>query len=105
MVRAWYIRMKIFSVKASNYRSFKELNEIRFGELSTLIGQNDVGKSKILQCLNEFFSSKPKLECDDIHRGEGELGDITIEVAFTNGPTNFELEDGVRTSFLEEKNT
>jgi len=31
------------------------------------------------------------------------LGDITIEVAFTNVPTNFELEDGVRTSFLEEK--
>ena len=95
--------MKIFSVSASNYRSFKELKEIKFGDLSTLIGQNDVGKSNILQCLNEFFSSKPKLGNDDIHHGDGELEDITIEVAFTNLPESFELEEGVSTSFIDEQ--
>jgi len=94
--------MKIFSVCATNYRSFKELKEIKFGDLSTLIGQNDVGKSNILQCLNEFFSNKPKLEINDIHRGDGELGDITIEVAFTNLPANIELEEGVIASFKDE---
>jgi len=94
--------MKIYSLSLNNFRSFSELNEIKFEDLSTIIGQNDVGKSNILLALQYFLEPKIKMKYDDIHRNGEQLNDISITVKFSNLPEKIELEEGVTTTFYEE---
>jgi len=96
--------MRIHSISAKNYRPFAVLEEIRLGALSTIIGQNDAGKSNILNALKLFFQKgKAIIEEIDVHNGANPDDDVEIEVAFTSLPEKIELEDGVETTLQEEK--
>ncbi len=94
--------MKIQSVSLSNYGPFKTLHDVRLGALATIVGQNDVGKSNILEAIQTFFE-KRKLTHEDIHDGAGEAEAVVIEVAFSDFPQTIQLEHEVNTSFSEEK--
>ena len=48
--------MKIESIKIKNFRSYEKETEIRFDDLSVLVGKNDIGKSTILEALDIFFN-------------------------------------------------
>lgn len=48
--------MKIESLKLKNFRGYKEEIEIKFDDLTVLVGKNDVGKSTILEALDIFFN-------------------------------------------------
>jgi AAA15 family ATPase/GTPase len=54
--------LRVHSISLKNFGPFKSLEEFRFGQLSTIIGQNDAGKSHILLALQIF------LEDADIER-------------------------------------
>lgn len=95
--------MRIHSIRVENFRPFSSLQEVKLGQLATIIGQNDAGKSNILQALRVFFESKPKIDQSDLHDdGRGAIGDIVIEVAFTDLPEKIELEENVTTTLQEE---
>jgi putative ATP-dependent endonuclease of OLD family len=95
--------MLVHSIYLENYRSFAVLEETRLGSLATIIGQNDVGKSNILRALQLFFEKKrPKIDTNDVHDHAKPTDDVIVEVAFTSLPEDFELEEGVKTTFKEE---
>ena len=94
--------MRIHSILAENYRPFAVLAEVRLGPLATIVGQNDAGKSNILQALQLFFEARPKIEGGDVHDGASPDDDVVVEVAFTSLPEKIELEEGVETTLQDE---
>jgi putative ATP-dependent endonuclease of OLD family len=94
--------MRIQSILARNYRPFAVLEEIQLGPLATIVGQNDAGKSSILQALKLFFQSRPRIEETDVHEGANPNDDVVVEVAFTSLPDTIELEEGVETTLQSE---
>lgn len=95
-------RMRIHSISIRNYRPFKVLEETRLGQLATIVGKNDVGKSSILGAIQLFFEDKPKIETEDIHDMANPDEDVIIEIAFTDIPETIQIEDGVESTFQEE---
>lgn len=53
--------MKIESLKLKNFRGYKEEIEIKFDDLTVLVGKNDVGKSTILEALDIFLMREKEL--------------------------------------------
>lgn len=49
--------MKLSKIKIENFRGYDNV-EIEFSNLSVIIGQNDVGKSTLLDALNIFLKTK-----------------------------------------------
>ena len=94
--------MRIESISLRNYRPFACLEPVRLGSLATIVGQNDTGKSTILRALRVFFDDSAKLEASDVYAGAADDAPVVIEVAFTDLPTQVELEDGVVTTLAEE---
>lgn len=73
--------MRISRVRIRNFRCLEDV-EVRFDEVTTLIGPNGVGKSTVLRALDWFFNG-PKasdLAEDDLTRGAE--GDLSVEVEF-----------------------
>ena len=56
--------MRLAKVKVQNFRCFRDTIEVEFGGLTALIGQNDAGKSSILDALDVFFNDA-KVDRDD----------------------------------------
>jgi len=94
--------MRIHSISIKNFGPFKELHETHLGNLATIVGKNDVGKSSILRAIKLFFEDRPKIELDDIHDGASPDEDVVIEIAFSSLPQTIQIEEGVETTFKEE---
>jgi len=94
--------MRIHSISVRNYRPFKVLEEVRLGQLATIVGKNDAGKSSVLRALQLFLDKKPKIELDDVHEGATPNEDILVEVSFTSLPPKIQIEEGVDTTFKDE---
>lgn len=60
--------MRLESVALKNFRAFKDETTIRIGDLTAIIGRNDVGKSCVLEALEIFFNNEAvKIEQGDCH--------------------------------------
>jgi len=94
--------MEIYSVTIRNYRPFKVLEETFFGQLTTIVGKNDAGKSSILRAIKLFFEDKPKIDNEDIHDDATPDEDVIIEIAFSSLPRTIQIEEGVETTLQEE---
>jgi len=94
--------MNINSIKANNFRSFLHLEEIRLGQLATIIGQNDTGKSNILKAIDLFLQLRPKPDISDIYDKASPEGNIEIEMSFSDLPSIITIEEGVKTTFANE---
>jgi ABC-type histidine transport system ATPase subunit len=93
--------VRIFSLRIENFGPFRRLEEIRLGQLATIVGQNDAGKSHILRALQLFFDDG-RLTGDDIHSGTRPDDTVLVEVAFDQLPAVILLEDGMDTTLQEE---
>lgn len=93
--------MLVHSVRAQNFRPFAELQELRLGDLTTIVGKNDVGKSNVLRVLQLFFE-KLKIGDIDVHDGASPDADVVVEVTFSHLPEAVELEPGVSTTLSDE---
>ena len=82
--------MNIIKARVRNYKSFVDSGEINVdAELFGLIGQNNTGKSAIMDAIQCMFpSSKKSITALDFHKGSSQ---ITIELWF----------DGVTQKYLE----
>jgi hypothetical protein len=99
--------MKICSLRIANFRGYEQETVIEFSNFTALVGQNDIGKSSILEALDIFFSDGKgiiKIDKEDINkkcsaRGENE---ITITVCFTDLPESVVIDDSYKTSLEAE---
>ncbi|HOM05985.1 MAG TPA: AAA family ATPase, partial [Candidatus Kapabacteria bacterium] len=48
--------MRIKKLKLANFRAYKKETLFEFGNLTTFVGKNDIGKSSILEALDIFFN-------------------------------------------------
>jgi len=87
--------LRVHSISLKNFGPFKSLEKFRFGHLSTIIGQNDAGKSHILLAL-QIFLEDADIEINNIYER------VVIEVAFTSLPDSIELEGNVKSTLRDE---
>ncbi|POD15217.1 hypothetical protein BKM05_25585 [Pseudomonas avellanae] len=95
--------MRLKSLKIKNFRSYQKQKEIIFGDMTALIGRNDVGKTTILDALGIFFGHKLcKFEPGDkcVYAGENE--DVVITCTFDDLPNELVLDATSTTSLTEE---
>jgi hypothetical protein len=79
--------MKIESLSISNYKCHKKLLDVNFHEITTFIGENDSGKTSIIDFLELMLSNKTPQEVDFFHDSDGECGpEIIGEITFNPNP-------------------
>ena len=78
--------MKIKKVKLKNFRCYYEETEISIDDLTVFVGENDSGKSAILEALDIFFNEGEgvaKFESNDRSIRAAEDEEVIISVAFS----------------------
>lgn len=99
--------MKINKIRIKNFRGYKEVNEIELGNLTTIVGKNDIGKSSILEALDIFFNKSKgvvKLDKDDVNKACFSEGDTVTEIAVIFGelPNTLIIDSTNETSLQNE---
>jgi putative ATP-dependent endonuclease of OLD family len=94
--------VRVHSMRLENFGPFARLEEIKLGQLATLIGKNDAGKSHTLRALQLFFG-RSKLEADDVYDRATAEDEVVMEVALTALPDHLKLEESATTTFLDER--
>jgi len=92
--------MKLIRVKIRNFRCYKEEASIDIGDITTLIGKNDSGKSTILAALNIFFENL-KMDADDANK-DGDKKDVRIICEFSELPETIVLDATNSTTLSDE---
>lgn len=84
--------MNIFKLKIKNYKSIKDSGEIEINDrIMAFIGQNNAGKSAILDAIQCVFPSvKKSVSKSDFHKGTHDNIEITV---WFNGLTDEYIED------------
>ena len=94
--------MKLESVTIWNFRGFSELQEIAIGDLTTIVGKNDVGKSTVLEALAIFFGSDViKPDVGDVNAAS-ELREFEVTCTFSNLPHEVILDAQATTALSSE---
>lgn len=91
--------MKLSSLKIKNFRCYEEEIQLSIDDLSCIIGQNDVGKSTIIEALNAFFN-------DSIDKGDlcskNAIETVEITCFFEDVPETLILDSSVPTNPRDE---
>jgi hypothetical protein len=94
--------MKLVSITLKNFRCYLAEKTIKIGDLTTIIGRNDVGKSSILEAIEIFFNNQTvKIDSGDLHVA---ASDQTIEITceFAEPPVSLVLDAQAQTSLADE---
>lgn len=94
--------MRLKSVAVKNFRCYAQEVSVEFDDLTTFVGRNDVGKSRIHEALEIFFNdSVVSFEKGNacIHIGQDNV-EITCE--FIDLPPALTLDSGAETTLQEE---
>jgi predicted ATP-dependent endonuclease of OLD family len=86
--------MKLEKIIIEGFRSYRERTEIEVSALTALIGENDVGKSTILEALDAFFNDVVDAQ-DKNTRIDG--GQFTVGCIFSDLPEQINLDAGSQT--------
>lgn len=94
--------MRLESVSIKNFRCYQDEVTVRFDDLTTFIGKNDVGKSSILEALEIFFNNETvKIESGDSNV-YSEDTKISITCEFSDVPPALTLDAGAATTLAAE---
>jgi predicted ATP-dependent endonuclease of OLD family len=101
--------MKLTKLHIQNFRGYQDAT-IRFDNVTTLIGKNDIGKSTVLEALEIFFNAKGKkkalvkLEQDDLNIQAAGNHDmvISIDCSFSDLPKEVVLDSTAITNLQAE---
>ena len=88
--------MKLTRVVIKGFRSYRDETTIKFGELTTLIGNNGAGKTTALIVLNKMFSanvSERIFHASDFYSAMNEEQDITVSKEMSCD-AYFQMDDG-----------
>lgn len=91
--------MRLKSVKLKNYRCYKEETTISISELTCIIGQNDIGKSSIMEAINAFFNDT--IDASDVCT-DGADKIISITCVFDDLPVEMVLDSAVSSNLEDE---
>lgn len=92
--------MKLKRVIIENFRSFKDRTEIEISEdMTALVGENDVGKTSILEAIDCFFNNK--IDIQDVS-AYNIYDKITIGCVFSDLPEEILLRGNSKTTFESE---
>lgn len=94
--------MKLKSLTLKNFRCYRAEISIAFGDLTAIIGRNDIGKSTLLEALEIFFNNKAVcIEQADANVYE-DLKSVEITCEFEDLPKRLSLDAGATTTLEEE---
>lgn len=71
--------MRLIKLTVENFRCYRAPVSVRFGDLTALVGKNDVGKSSLMDALAIFFESTSADRDDACKSGDPKLMSITCE--------------------------
>lgn len=99
--------MKLEQIKIRNFRGYHGEVVIDCDDMTVLVGQNDVGKSTILEALDIFFNEAKgiiKLDPADLNVDAKKGGDTDVEIscAFSDLPESIVIDDSNETSFKKD---
>lgn len=99
--------MKIKSLRIKNFRGYCDETTINFEDLTAFVGQNDMGKSSILEALDIFFNDSKgvvKLDKDDVNVGAraNQDNEISIAICFAETPDRIVI-DATNETTLENE--
>jgi predicted ATP-dependent endonuclease of OLD family len=98
--------MKLTKVRIKNYRSIKDSGEISFtDDLFVLAGQNESGKSSILEALNAYEYEKFDKDTLNFEEEQNENFIQTISCTYAIEDSNFFIENLIKNIKLEFKIT
>jgi len=94
--------MWLKAVTLRNFRCYENEVNVGFGDLTTFVGRNDIGKSSVLEALEIFFNnSVVSIESGDANvHSEARKVEITCE--FIDLPASLTLDAGAETSLADE---
>lgn len=96
--------MHITSIFIKNFRGYKNSTYTPINKLTTFVGQNDIGKSTILEALDIFFNDGKniiKMDKNDINVNS-DSNETIIGVTFKNFPEKLIVDSTVPTSLKDE---
>ncbi|MES5953636.1 ATP-binding protein [Bacillus fungorum] len=94
--------MKLEKVIIKNFRSYDTYTEIKFDNLTTIVGKNDVGKSTVLEALEVFFNnSTVKIDAKDYCVKTGDRN-VLIGCVFSGFAEEIILDETAPTTFKDE---
>jgi ABC-type cobalamin/Fe3+-siderophores transport system ATPase subunit len=95
--------MRLVSLTLKNFRAYCTETNIQFGDLTALIGKNDVGKSSVLEALEIFFNGAI-VKIDQLDCSVG-AADQTVELSceFDDLPAALVLDAQATTSLADER--
>ncbi len=91
--------MKLEKVIIEGFRAYQERSEIVVGQLTALIGENDIGKSTVLEALDAFFNDVA--DAQDINTQLAGKH-FTIGCVFSSLPDDINLDAQSRTTLADE---
>lgn len=99
--------MRIKKLKLENFRSYKEETVFEFGNLTTFVGKNDIGKSSILEALDIFFNEGKgtiKIDSNDVSKfaKDPRIDEIKITVVFDELPDSITIDATNPTNLKDE---
>lgn len=94
--------MRLESVSIRNFRCYEDEITVRFDDLTTFVGKNDIGKSSVLEALEIFFNNETvKIESGDASIYSEEKK-VSITCEFSGPPPSLSLDAGASTSLAAE---
>jgi len=94
--------MRLESVSIANFRCYQEEITVRFNDLTTFIGKNDIGKSSVLEALEIFFNNETvKIESGDANVYSNNTK-VSITCEFSELPPSLTLDAGAATTLAAE---
>lgn len=94
--------MRLISMTIANFRAYGEERSIKFDDITTIIGRNDVGKSTILEALEIFFNNDTvKIDSSDPTVWVGS-NRVAITAEFDQLPSEITLDAGAPTNLSQE---
>ncbi|MCX8081158.1 MAG: ATP-binding protein, partial [Bacteroidia bacterium] len=99
--------MRIKKLKLENFRAYKEETVFEFGNLTTFVGKNDIGKSSILEALDIFFNENKgiiKIDSNDVNKfaKSERKEEIIISVVFDDLPESIIIDATNPTNLKDE---
>ncbi len=94
--------MRLVKIKVHNFRAYTDEVEIPIEDLTVIIGQNDAGKSSILDALNIFFNEPKGLPDVDDFNVVSSSDTLSITCAFDDLPDNVVIDEATPTTLADE---
>jgi len=94
--------MRLVEIKLHNFRAYADPVKIDINDLTVFVGQNDSGKSSILDALHIFFNEPKGLPDKDDFTVASESDLLSVSCLFDDLPDSVVIDEAVPTTLAEE---